>query len=155
MTSIDTRTVVTVVFRHLFRYAYTSDEIAELIETVLTEPPLPICEIYVWDRPCRSIRDEDGPAFPADGRLRIACPADQPWAALNYINPGAPDGALVDSYNPHTTEETPPLLFDPEGDLWFPSSASLPLEQVREAITEYCRTGQRPSCVQWQPGQWY
>ncbi|WP_397544977.1 Imm1 family immunity protein [Saccharopolyspora pogona] len=35
------------------------------------------------------------------------------------------------------------------------ASASLRLEQVREAIAEYCRTGVRPTCVQWQPGKWY
>ncbi|WP_425427657.1 Imm1 family immunity protein [Actinopolyspora lacussalsi] len=46
-------------------------------------------------------------------------------------------------------------MFDPEGDLWFPASASIPLEQAREAITEYCRTGQRPESVRWQPGYWY
>nr|WP_242687714.1 Imm1 family immunity protein [Actinopolyspora sp. BKK2] len=29
------------------------------------------------------------------------------------------------------------------------------LDRARAAIAEYCRTGQRPTCVQWQPGQWY
>lgn len=87
--------------------------------------------------------------------MRLACPADQPWVALNYVSFGQSGGALVDSYNPHATEDTPALLFDPEGQLFFPASASLPLDRAREAIAEYCRTGQRPTCVQWQPGQWY
>lgn len=75
VTSIDTRTVITAVFHHLFRYAYTPDETIELIETVLTDPPRPICEIYVWDRPCRSFRDEDGPTFPGKraGAPRLPC----------------------------------------------------------------------------------
>nr|WP_281243654.1 Imm1 family immunity protein [Actinopolyspora alba] len=59
------------------------------------------------------------------------------------------------SGHPQATEDTPPLLFDPEGDLWFPASASLPLDRAREAIAEYCRTGLRPESVRWQPGYWY
>ncbi|WP_433870855.1 Imm1 family immunity protein [Saccharopolyspora sp. CA-218241] len=40
------------------------------------------------------------------------------------------------------------------GGLLFPRSASLPLEQVRDAVAEFCRTGARPTCVRWQPGEW-
>ncbi|WP_443098166.1 Imm1 family immunity protein [Actinoalloteichus sp. AHMU CJ021] len=39
--------------------------------------------------------------------------------------------------------------------LFFPSLASLPIEQVRRAVAEYFRTGRRPDCVQRQPGDWY
>ncbi|PKW14143.1 Imm1 family immunity protein [Saccharopolyspora spinosa] len=155
MTIEQTQTVVTAVFHHIFRYARTADEITELTRVIVEQPPEPVCEVYVWDRPCRSFREEDGPAFPGTGRLRVTSNPASGWAALNYMHPGSPDGALVDSLNPDFTEDTPALLFDPEGDLWFPASASLPLEKVREAVAEYCRTGARPMCVQWQPGEWY
>ncbi|SDK65630.1 Immunity protein Imm1 [Actinopolyspora mzabensis] len=153
MTTIDTGTVVTGILGHDLHYARTPEETADLVEAVLRTR---YSQIYVWDRPCLSFRDEHGPAFP-HARLRITADPDNGWGALSHMDarPEAVNGAAADSYNPHTTEETPPLLFDPEGDLWFPASASLPLDQAREAITEYCRTGTRPESVRWQPGQWY
>ncbi|WP_406691666.1 Imm1 family immunity protein [Saccharopolyspora sp. ID03-671] len=27
--------------------------------------------------------------------------------------------------------------------------------KVREAVSEFCRTGARPDCVAWQPARWY
>ncbi|MCI2424285.1 Imm1 family immunity protein [Saccharopolyspora sp. K220] len=32
--------------------------------------------------------------------------------------------------------------------------AYLPLDRVRQAVGEFWRTGARPTCVRWQPGQW-
>lgn len=32
----------------------------------------------------------------------------------------------------------------------FPPDAVIPLEQVRDALLEFQRTGSRPTCVQWQ-----
>ncbi|NYH80319.1 hypothetical protein FHR84_003676 [Actinopolyspora biskrensis] len=153
MTTIETGTVITGVLGHEFHYARTPEETADLVETVLNTR---YSQIYVWDRPCLSFRDENGPSFP-HARVRITVAPDDGWGALNHMDarPEAVNGEAVDSYNPHATEEMPALLFDPEGQLFFPASASLPLDQARQAITEYCRTGQRPSCVQWQPGQWY
>jgi immunity protein Imm1 of predicted polymorphic toxin system len=150
-----TQTVVTVVFHHSFKYARTDDEVAELARVIVEEPPTPVCEVYVWDRPCLSFRVEGGPAFPS-GRLRVSTRPIDGWGALNYMDarPGVEDGDLVDSFNPDADPDTPPVVFDPEGDLWFPASASLPLNEVREAVIEYMRTGARPTCVQWQLGQW-
>ncbi|WP_030104532.1 Imm1 family immunity protein [Actinoalloteichus caeruleus] len=45
--------------------------------------------------------------------------------------------------------------FDQSVPLFFPSLASLPIEQVRRAVAEYFQTGRRPDCVQRQPGDWY
>ncbi|MGW3471375.1 Imm1 family immunity protein [Saccharopolyspora sp. NPDC000995] len=146
--------VVTGILGHEFRYAQAPDEVRNLVNAIVTEAPLQYSQIYVWDRPCRQSDDGSIHEFPR-GRLRITTNRTTRWGALNYMHPGAPDGVLVDSLNPEATEEIPALLFDPVGDLWFPASASLPLERVREAIAEYCRTGARPTCVQWQPGEWY
>ncbi|MGJ7907900.1 Imm1 family immunity protein [Actinopolyspora sp. H202] len=152
MTTIAPSTVVTAILGHEFYYARTPEETADLVEAVLDTR---YSQLYVWDRPCLS-SDDGGPQFPGGHRMKIT--SRDGWGALNYMDarPGTGEqGRLVDSYNPYATGETPSLLFDPEGDLWFPASASLPLDQVREAIAEYCRTGQRPESVRWQPGQWY
>ncbi|MBB5156413.1 Imm1 family immunity protein [Saccharopolyspora phatthalungensis] len=151
MTIEQDQTVVTAVFHHIFRYARTADEITELSRVIVEQPPEPVCEVYVWDRPCLSFRDEAGPAFPDSGRLRVSADPTIGWGALNYEGP---DADLSDSYNPNTREHCPVLPLDTDG-VDFPRSASLPLEKVREAVTEYCRTGARPTCVQWQPGEWY
>ncbi|MCI2417612.1 Imm1 family immunity protein [Saccharopolyspora sp. K220] len=31
----------------------------------------------------------------------------------------------------------------------------MPLGQVRAAVAEFCRTGARPTYIEWQPGQYY
>ncbi|GAB3543045.1 hypothetical protein J2S53_000380 [Actinopolyspora lacussalsi] len=154
MTTLETGTVVTAVFHHLFRYAHTANEIDELVRTLVHDPPRQPAEVYVWDRPCHQSPDGTINEFPRH-KLRVCTRPDLGWGAISYHNGTPEQQDLVDSYNPRTTEETPALLFDPEGDLWFPASASIPLEQAREAIAEYCRTGQRPESVRWQPGYWY
>lgn len=151
MTTISAPTVVTAVTDSEWHYAHTPAETEQLITHLLDTPAHHVSLFYVWDRPCRSWRSLDGEAFP-DHSLRVAADPNRSVAALSYHYY---HHELLDSYNPHATDDTPPLLFDPEGDLWFPASASLPLDQAREAITEYCRTGKRPESVRWQPGQWY
>ncbi|GAB3544183.1 hypothetical protein J2S53_004393 [Actinopolyspora lacussalsi] len=151
MTTISTPTVITTVIDNTWHYAHEPAEIDQLITRVLDTPAHRVSLFYVWDRPCRSWRDPAGEAFPEQS-LRVATSSELGFGALSYHRY---QHELLDSYNPEFTESTPPLLFDPEGDLWFPASASLPLDQAREAITEYCRTGTRPESVRWQPGQWY
>ncbi|SDK29701.1 Immunity protein Imm1 [Actinopolyspora mzabensis] len=148
MTTIAISTVVTAILGREFHYARTTEEINEIIDAVLATPH---SQVYAWDRPCRESSDGASDEFPPH-RLRISTHPGG-WASVNYHD-GTPEHQdLADSYNP-TTEDTPSLLFDPEGDLWFPASASLPLVQARQAIAEYCRTGQRPGCIHWQLGQW-
>ncbi|WP_229679738.1 Imm1 family immunity protein [Saccharopolyspora thermophila] len=119
--------------------------------TIIEDPPRSVCEVYLWDRPCRSFRDPDGPAFSDSGRLRVSTNPAIGWGALNYQGP---DANLSDSYNPDASEHSLVLPLDTDG-IDFPRLASLPLDQVREAVAQYCRTGLRPTCVQWQLGEWY
>ncbi|MER7015867.1 Imm1 family immunity protein [Saccharopolyspora sp. NPDC000359] len=123
------------------------------LRTIVEDPPQPVCEVYLWDRPCRSFRREGGPAFPQTGRLRVSTDVSTGWGALNHFHRGARDG-LADSLNPEAGGSTPVLPFDTDG-IDFSRSASLPLATVREAVAEYCRTGARPTCVQCQEGYWY
>ncbi|WP_433871003.1 Imm1 family immunity protein [Saccharopolyspora sp. CA-218241] len=152
MTAVETGTVVSVLFRRDLRHACTGDDLDALLREITEEPPRPVCEVFVWDRPCRFVADGD-PQFP-DGRLLVSSSPETGWGALNYVNPGASDGRVVDSFNPAAAADAPALPLDPDG-ADFPPSASLPLARVREAIAEYCRTGARPTCVQWQDGYWY
>ncbi|GAA4864213.1 hypothetical protein GCM10023222_16080 [Saccharopolyspora cebuensis] len=146
--------MITGIFGHEFRYAWTPDEARDLVDAILYGEPEQFAQVYVWDRPCRQSEDGTVHEFPP-GRLRITTDRENGWGALNYMHPGTPDGDLVDSFNPDTDESAPVLLFDDEGGLLFPRSASLPLDQVRGAIAEFCRTGARPTCVRWQPGEWF
>ncbi|SDP17478.1 Immunity protein Imm1 [Actinopolyspora xinjiangensis] len=152
MTTVETGTVVSVLYRRDLRHAHTDDELDALVREITENPPRPVCEVFVWDRPCRFVLDGE-PEFP-DARLLVSSSPNTGWGALNYVDPHTPHGRVVDSYNPDAEANAPILPLDPDG-ADFPNSAALPLEQVREAITEYCRTGQRPTRVEWQPGQWY
>jgi hypothetical protein len=51
--------------------------------------------------------------------------------------------------NPRPAAEAPALLFDAEAGTDFPPDAVFPLDQIRAAVMEYLRTGQRPRSVQW------
>ncbi|QIZ34238.1 Imm1 family immunity protein [Saccharopolyspora sp. ASAGF58] len=152
MTATDTTTVITVVFNADFYYARSAAEVAGLVRMIVEEPPGLVCTVYVWDRPCLSFREAGGPAYPT-GRLRVSTSPATGWGAMNYWDHGTPDGRVVDSLNPDSGERAPVLCLDTDG-ADFPASAALPLDQVREAVAEYCRTGARPTCVQWQPGKW-
>ncbi|WP_019856328.1 Imm1 family immunity protein [Actinopolyspora mortivallis] len=149
MTTTTPFPVVTGILGHRFHYARTPEEITEIIDAVLDTPH---SQVYSWDRPCRQSDDGAGDEFPPH-RLRISTHPEG-WAAISYHDGTPEQQDLADSYNPHATEDTPPLLFDPEGQLFFPATASIPLDQARHALTEYCHTGRRPTCIHWQLGQW-
>lgn len=153
MTTVETQTVVTVLFHHVFRYARNADEIAELVREVVDEPQLEAIEVYSWDRPCQSSPDGTVNEFPSH-KLRVFTDPDAGWGAVSYHNEAPGEHELADTFNPALPADAPALPFDPEGQLYFPASASLPLDAVREIVEEYCRTGWRPECVRWQVGQW-
>ncbi|SFT66599.1 Immunity protein Imm1 [Actinopolyspora lacussalsi subsp. righensis] len=153
MTTTTPFPVVTGILGGEFRYAYTPAELDDLTKRIATPTYHLISQVYVWDRPCRENDDGSIHEFPR-GRLMVSVNPFLGWGALHYMHPGAPNGALVYSYNPEEPNHAPSLVLDPEG-LDFPHTSSLPLEDVRAAVTEYGRTGTRPECVRWQPGQWY
>ncbi len=144
------RTVVTVIVGSEFRYAETPDDVDSVIREVVDQPRP--TQVYVWDRPCRESDDGTVHEYP-HRRLRITVDPDAGVGALNYMAPGATDGRLVDSYTPDADGRTR-LVFDPEGDLWFPASATVSVALVEQAIREHIATWARPTCVDWQPGSW-
>ncbi len=149
MTGTD-RTVVTAIVGREFRYAETPEDVDNVIRGVIGQSRP--AQVYVWDRRCRQSDDGTVHEFP-HRRLRVTVDPDAGVGALNYMDPGAADGALVDSYNPDADAGNR-LVFDPEGDLWFPASATVSSTLVEQAIREHIATWGRPTCVQWQPGVW-
>ncbi len=46
--------------------------------------------------------------------------------------------------------DPPGLLYDPYNESTFPADAVMRVDELRAVIEEYLRTGQRPTCAQWQ-----
>jgi hypothetical protein len=70
---------------------------------------------------------------------------DEGWGAAYYRHENSPWIAR----NPHPATDAPALMFDSEAGTDFPTDAVFPLDQIRAAVQEYLRTGQRPRSVQW------
>ncbi|WP_211256535.1 Imm1 family immunity protein, partial [Actinoalloteichus caeruleus] len=142
--------IVSAVVDNDWRYATTPAERDALARLVVDEPhPAWASLLYVWSH--RVSDDGRGP----DWQLRVFTDPARGVGALNWVGPvPTNDPGPWDSLNP-TPFDGEPVDFDPSVPLFFPPSASLPIEQVRQAVTEYFQTGRRPECVQWQPGMWY
>ncbi|MGP4020282.1 Imm1 family immunity protein [Saccharopolyspora sp. 5N708] len=123
---------------------------ARLVQLIVDEPHLDHTLVFVWDRECRQSADGTVNEFPPNS-LRVFTDPEAGWGALSYHHWNVD---LSDSYNPAGPADAPALFFDPAGGLLFPKSAALPLGQVRAAVVEFCRTGARSECIEWQPGQY-
>ncbi|AUS79490.1 hypothetical protein C1701_15305 [Actinoalloteichus sp. AHMU CJ021] len=146
--------VVTAIIDNVWHYARTEGERTALVRAVVDEPhPAGPSLLYVWDRPAAQGAGHE--AWP-EWQLRVSTVPDQGVGALNWAG-DSPDGDLGpwDTYNPGADLGGSALLFDESAPLFFPLSATLALQDVRRAVTEHLRTGRRPECVQWQPGDWY
>jgi hypothetical protein len=74
------------------------------------------------------------------------------WGAGYFRDP---DKWAWITHNPQSTAEPPDLLFDPEAGTDFPSSAAIPVGQLRRAIEQFLQTGQRPTRVEWREAEQY
>jgi hypothetical protein len=57
--------------------------------------------------------------------------------------------------SPQPAPDAPELLFDPEAGTNYPAGAAIPVDQLRRAIEEYLRTGERPTSLDWQEAEQY
>jgi hypothetical protein len=64
------------------------------------------------------------------------------------------DGPSI-TRNPTPLSNPPFIPVDGHVPYYFPPYAVLPLPAVRDAVTEYLQTGQRPRCVEWLQVNWY
>ncbi|AUS79493.1 hypothetical protein C1701_15320 [Actinoalloteichus sp. AHMU CJ021] len=144
--------VVTAIIDNVRHYALTREERADLVRRIVDEPhPGWASLVFVWDRPAGEGSGRE--AWP-NTQLRVSTKPGL-VGAMNWVGPvPTNEPGPWDSLNP-TPFDGEPVDFDPSVPLFFPPSASLPIEHVRQAVTEYFQTGRRPECVQWQPGMWY
>ncbi|SFD94783.1 Immunity protein Imm1 [Actinopolyspora alba] len=153
MTTIDTTTVLTIMFDQYRRshHAYTAEEIATLLDHVVTESTEGnrTTLVTVWDRPAHSHHDDGQPEYPP-AYLRVAVDPDTGWGAMTWIDLTA--GGVLDTFDPAGPDDRPALVFAADEPSYLPNSASLPLERIRRALCEYAETGTRPTTVRWQQG---
>ncbi|MGP4015099.1 Imm1 family immunity protein [Saccharopolyspora sp. 5N708] len=144
-----TRMVVTALFGRERRFAADTIGIRELIRDGLrAERARGVC-FYVWDRPHdRSVDDRPG------HQLRVNVDESVTWGAINFVQEGD-GGGVWDTHNPEPLVNVPTVWFDATTPTPFECSAVLPIEAIHQALVEFCRTGKRPRCVQWQDGRWF
>lgn len=51
--------------------------------------------------------------------------------------------------NPKPMADAPTIFYDVPTPVIFPPVAVMPLDRLREVVLEWCRTGLRPTCVEW------
>ncbi|GAA3988569.1 hypothetical protein GCM10022247_03850 [Allokutzneria multivorans] len=143
--------ILTAIIDNRFVYARTEEEKAEVLARVIdVEHPQWASLLYLWDRPCRSVRahDVEENEFPRH-QMRVYTLPEDGWGAINF----ADEESAWDTFNPDTPAETPTSYFDPGHGTEFDRSATIPLELVRKAVTEFASTGKLPMCVNWQPAR--
>ncbi|MBB5159319.1 hypothetical protein BJ970_006918 [Saccharopolyspora phatthalungensis] len=135
------------------RHAYTAGECTELVRAAVRDVHLDFSsKFYVWDRPCG---DGDNDELPPS-QLRIATDPVAGYGALNWAGfEGSEDDGCFDSCTESPPANPPRIRFDIQSDYYFPADTLLPLDVIQDALFEYCRTGRRPSNVQWQEGPYY
>ncbi|SDN67070.1 Imm1 family immunity protein [Allokutzneria albata] len=73
--------------------------------------------------------------------------------ALCYVGPREEDSTEVGTWvtkGATREQDEPPLYIDRAAKREFPRNAAVPLDKLRQALTEFRSTGRRPRCVDWQ-----
>ncbi|GAA0514710.1 hypothetical protein GCM10011581_36040 [Saccharopolyspora subtropica] len=143
-------TVTTAVVDGERHYAQTEDDKAALVDRVLRPQQPGACHLYVWDRP-HVDPEAPGPYV----QMRIVTDTEAEVGVLNFTEESE-DGEMQSwhTLNPQPLPEAPALRFDAGSTLRFPRNAVLPFRDLRAALDEFTRTGQRPEAVRWQPARW-
>ncbi|MFS8365052.1 Imm1 family immunity protein [Streptomyces sp. CWNU-52H] len=92
--------------------------------------------------------------------LYVSVNTQNGYGALKWWTTSIPEGSPEDDVNRSVWTSgvsDPPsfdpwLISDPGNPSYYPREAAVPVELVREAVEEFCRsrTGARPRCVPWQ-----
>jgi hypothetical protein len=94
-------------------------------------------------------QSSDGP-FP-DQQMRVSVQPSTGFAALNHTDNANPDVTIANSYNPRRPLPDPYLIFNGATGSVFPRTAAIPIDDARNALTEWLRTRRRPTCIAWRP----
>ncbi|GAA2359166.1 hypothetical protein GCM10009854_42140 [Saccharopolyspora halophila] len=143
-------TVTTAVVGGERLYATSEEDKAELVEKVLRPGKPGACHLYVWDRP-HADPDVPGPYE----QVRIVTDAENEVGVLNFTEEHD-DGEMTSwhTHNPEPAPDAPALPFDAGSTLKFPRNAVLPFRELRAALDEFAKFGERPGSVTWQPARW-
>ncbi|SFR25416.1 Immunity protein Imm1 [Lentzea waywayandensis] len=80
-----------------------------------------------------------------DHQLKFATDRESGTAALYLM-----DAQAHRAWTTKSEPATATLWLDRDADIAFPSDSVVSLAQLREALHEFMRTSERPTCVQWQ-----
>ncbi|MER7280164.1 Imm1 family immunity protein [Dactylosporangium sp. NPDC000244] len=152
------------------RYVETWQEIADLIEEVMTnlsveDPTSP------WIAPgenaifsfvnARRVNPQ-APPWP-DNYLFVGVNAKTGYGGLSwYFSPdrGVPADDEIGSWvwvsnNPEPPDFDPRVVSEPHYPMFYNPESTIPVAHVRAALEEFCRTGtgDRPSCISWVKGE--
>ncbi|QUH01711.1 hypothetical protein HUO13_13595 [Saccharopolyspora erythraea] len=143
-------TVATAVIDGDRHYAQTEDDKATLVNRVLRPQSKRAAHLFVWDRPF----DNEEAAGPYQ-QVRVVTDPEAEVGVLNYTEE-TEEGELHSwhTLNPQPLPDPPALRFDAGSALRFPRDSVLPFRDLRAALLEYSREGQRPEAVQWQSARW-
>lgn len=84
-------------------------------------------------------------------QLRISVRPSAGFAAINYMDHDDPGMSVANSFNPKRPLPTVDLIFNGSTGSVFPRAAALSIGEARDALHEWLRTRQRPTCIKWRP----
>lgn len=90
-----------------------------------------------------------------DHQMRVSVRPSAGYAALNYTDNNDPTMSIANSYNPRRPLSGIYLIFNGETGTVFPQTATIPIADARNALHEWLRTRQRPTCIEWRPYDQY
>lgn len=94
-------------------------------------------------------QSKDGP-FP-NHQVRISVRPSMRCAALSYIDHDDKLMSVALSFNPKPLGVDPHLVFNGATGAVFPRSAAIPVDDARNALTEWLATRCRPTSIRWAP----
>ncbi|ANZ36654.1 hypothetical protein BBK82_11835 [Lentzea guizhouensis] len=121
-------------------------ELDDVLSYVMNHPQPHPTQIAARELPRFGVLEIPDRMFKLDAR--------QGFGALHYVGP-APD-STADEVGYWVTravelaEGAPTLYVDKDNKSEFPPDAAIRVDQVRDALLEFQRTGSRPTCVEWQ-----
>ncbi|SDX53676.1 Immunity protein Imm1 [Saccharopolyspora shandongensis] len=140
-----------------WRHASSSVEMEQAISDALDKGD---CNTAGWLQFGRDVAADQ----PGDHQLRVVADPGSGYAALLWFLNVDPEDHLGDplaqhlwvTFNPAPPLEAPRLASDYDTDHYHDRFTVIPIEQAREALREFCRSGgQRPTSVQWVAGDYY
>lgn len=144
------RTVTAIIGEQMY-YAYDEDQLTSLLDVVFEEPH------SGWAGRLAAWSDDMARSGSApDHRLRVSVDLATGWAALNFLQE-APETAHWEGWNTYNDAfpaQAPELAFG-RSSFTFPQSASMPVQQARAAVEEYCHQGEQPTSVKWREASYF